>query len=71
MNSFAGAAQRLKQKKRIGEQILQPVVRPGDKTQGQREQRLKVERVCRQQRKVEFVAGRRAKQVEGDGPGIG
>ena len=71
VNSFTGATQRLEQKKRIGEQVLQPVVRPGDKTQGKREQRLQVERVGCQQRQIEFVAGRRAKQVEGDRPGVG
>ena len=71
VNSLTRAAQRLEQEKRIGKQVFQPVVRPGDKTQGQRQQRLQVERVGCQQREVEFVAGWRAKQVEGDGPGVG
>ena len=71
VNTFSRPAQRFKQEKGIGEQILQPVVRPGDKAQRQREQGLQVERVSCHQSEIEVVAGGRAKQVERDSPGVG
>ena len=71
VNSFTRSAQCLEQKKGIGEQVLQPVVRPGDKTQRQRKQGLQVKRVRCHQREVEVVAGWRAQQVERDSPGVG
>ena len=71
VNSFTGPAQCFQQEEGIGEQVLQPVVRPGDKAQRQREQGLQVKRVRCHQREIEVVAGGRAKQVERDSPGIG
>ena len=71
VNSFTRPPQCLQQEKGIGEQVLQPVVRPGDKTQRQREQGLQVERVGCQQREIEIVASWRAQQVERDSPGVG
>ena len=60
MNSFSRPAQRLKEQKRVGEEFLETVVRTGDKAQRQREHGFKIERVGRQQREIELVAGRRA-----------
>ena len=42
VNSFTRPAQCFEQEKGIGEQVLQPVVRPGDKAQRQRKQGLQV-----------------------------
>ena len=53
-------AQGLQEEKGICEQLLQPVVRPRDKTQRQCERRLQVEGIGRQHGEIELIAGRRA-----------